>query len=727
MPQLPLLPGNTFNQNVGKDKFHKSHHFDYKNEVALLMGDGKSGIGGEPLHGQKLKSKHSIFPKGEGTTAPAWVAFDRQVLCFDAYFQEAVHEKREEQFRIRKCKIYFYLEDDSIQVIEPHVKNSGIPQGTLIRRHRIPLPVPRDDEFYTVDHFNVGDEVTLYGRKFKLLSCDKFSSNFLTKLGVKVGGTDGAPSDPYSRLREENDQSMQPLRPYERLDKLKQFLEHDRHVLRFMADWNDSRAMFGDVRALVIHYFLADDTIEIREVIGSNSGRDSVPVFLKRAKLPKFAPLALRQPGEVTDRTVLNVFGPMGHGGRYILDSLKTGAVINEYYTDADLQIGSQINVYGRTITVTDADEFTKDFYKSKYAIKEFNVQGGGPRDPDNKRIIPPYNGFGSEEDSLCSCMGLIPKPPQRDFMKFMEKDRSGLNSNVLRFVAFLKTENPVDAGRKFIVSFFLSDDTIAVFEPPQRNSGVIGGKFLERGRIKKPGQELFKSDMSEYYRAHDIYVGAEVNFNDHTFVIVDCDEYAMTYMEEHAGEFPTSDVARAIAKLRPHKEKITSFAGDATTIDYERFSQNLTKLGLIEHEIATLGRRFAVKQPKPASIEYARAVAQEQLRKKNFEDFNRLQEACCFEDSGTTGRINVQTLRTICRAFKLPLTYSILNQLFSLSQDGNGTIAYGDFITNLNWRDNQTNSWDVQMGPECLYGNNGAPTGLCVGQIDCKAFLGQL
>merc|ERR1739848_26184 len=143
-----------------------------------------------------------------------------------------------------------------------------------------------------------------------------------------------------------------------------------------------------------------------------------------------------------------------------------------------------------------------------------------------------------------------------------------------------------------------------------------------------------------------------------------------------------------------------------------------------IEHEIATLGRMFAVKQPRPASIEYARAVAQEQLRKKNFEDFVRLQEACAFEDSAGTGRIDVQNLRTICRAFKLPLTYSILNQLFSLSQDDNDSIAYGEFIQNLNWRDNQTSSWDMQMGPECLYGNSGKPNGLEIGSIDCKAFL---
>ena len=35
---------------------------------------------------------------------------------------------------ILRCKIYFYLEDDSIQVIEPKLQNSGIPQGKFILR-----------------------------------------------------------------------------------------------------------------------------------------------------------------------------------------------------------------------------------------------------------------------------------------------------------------------------------------------------------------------------------------------------------------------------------------------------------------------------------------------------------------------------------------------------------------------------------------------------------------
>lgn len=50
-------------------------------------------------------------------------------------------------------------------------------------------------------------------------------------------------------------------------------------------------------------------------------------MFLRRGKLPKNVE-ALKQPGKVTDRTVLNVFGPTGHGGRYILDSLKVNILV---------------------------------------------------------------------------------------------------------------------------------------------------------------------------------------------------------------------------------------------------------------------------------------------------------------------------------------------------------------------------------------------------------------
>ena len=104
----------------------------------------------------------------------------------------------------------------------------------------------------------------------------------------------------------------------------------------------------------------------------------------------------------------------------------------------------------------------------------------------------------------------------------------------MLRFVAVMDTDYSVDKSRRFIVSFYLSDDTIAVFEPPQRNSGVLGGKYLGRGRVMLPGQEIFKSEFTKYYSASDFFVGAKPVFNDITFIIVGADEYGKTKVTLH-------------------------------------------------------------------------------------------------------------------------------------------------------------------------------------------------
>ena len=61
-----------------------------------------------------------------------------QVLLFNAYFKQTLNESDKEYYRVRPVKIYYYLEDDSISVVEPIVENSGIPQGKLIKRQRLP-------------------------------------------------------------------------------------------------------------------------------------------------------------------------------------------------------------------------------------------------------------------------------------------------------------------------------------------------------------------------------------------------------------------------------------------------------------------------------------------------------------------------------------------------------------------------------------------------------------
>ena len=104
---------------------------------------------------------------------------------------------------------------------------------------------------------------------------------------MQINPKESTPEDPYEKHRQQMQASMQPLRPYEKEDSLFKFLENDSRVLRFYCFWDDSKSLFGDQRDFVLHYFLADDTVEIREIIPPNSGRDAVPLFLRRQKLPK--------------------------------------------------------------------------------------------------------------------------------------------------------------------------------------------------------------------------------------------------------------------------------------------------------------------------------------------------------------------------------------------------------------------------------------------------------
>jgi len=113
--------------------------------------------------------------------------------------------------------------------------------------------------------------------------------------------------------------------------------------------------------------------------------------------------------------------------------------------------------------------------------------------------------------------------------------------------------------------------------------------------------------------------------------------------------------------------------------------------------------------------------IAQEQLRKKNFEDFTRLKDSCAFEDVSKTGKIPANLLNTTCRAFKLPLNQNILHRLFDLHIDDDGCIDYNEFIDRLNWRDHQCNNWTDGMSGDSFYGSDGSPVGLNVETVNLK------
>lgn len=128
-------------------------------------------------------------------------------------------------------------------------------------------------------------------------------------------------------------------------------------------------------------------------------------------------------------------------------------------------------------------------FHKNTSILETFTPVAPPRNDCDYtvKRENPPYNGWGSDEDSLANCYNLIPRPPKRTF-------EVNCSVEVLRFAAHLIAGADDDGNcgdkettrrRIFIISCFLRDNTFMVYEPPVTNSGKTVVTEINISRIK--------------------------------------------------------------------------------------------------------------------------------------------------------------------------------------------------------------------------------------------------
>lgn len=582
---IPKIPGMTFGEELFRTNFHKPQLLSSTTGVS----DKRS-----PAQVDTFKLTSTMTRRGAPPPTER-MDLDRKVLRFQAYFKEGVHESALEQERIRKCLIYYFLEDDTISVSEPKQDNSGIPgQGTLIKRHQIAQPNSR--ALYSFDTLAIGQDVTFYGKTFHITDCDAFTRQFYQQVGIDQPEPEALPGDQYTEIRRKVNASMVPRKQKQgddmdyiggssRRSKLtpgeirstQQFLQHDREVLRFHCVWDDRHNLYGDLRLFTLQYFLADDTIEVSEVNPPNSGRDPFPAFAKRSKVPK-----------------------AGSDGKFSNPNtaLSFKKDVVEYYTDADLRIGNVLPIYGRQFLIYDCDKFTQDHLRSKFGMEDFTpIDISQPGPPKLASQPPPYNGFGDEEDSLGSWKYLVLKAPRKDVRKYMEN-----SGNSLKFELRLVGGDPSNAVRKFVLTYFLADDTLSIFEPAQRNSGIVGGKFLQRQKVRRCNPD--GTATGEYIRPDDLYVGALVTVNTHKFQVVSTDERSLAFMESHPDQFPRADLSQILTKLRAMLLSRRTGLRDAFAaadregsgrLDYLEFCTIVErlKLPLCEQEILTVMRCF--------------------------------------------------------------------------------------------------------------------------------------
>lgn len=623
-------------------------------------------------------------------------------------------------------ELYYYLEDDSIHVSEPRVANSGIPQGLLVKRHRIPHPEPsavgrvKHNEaappgsalalkrtpfaprYWTFRDLDVGGTVHFYNRRYTLTDADPFTKEFYAEtLGSPLSAPLPAPTDPYQEQRKiyVRDADRPPNRRRDAFTrymeakmgisgtgagdnplKISKYIKHQGRVLRFFGTWDDS-SLFGRKHRLVIHYYLCDDTLEVIERLGRNSGCDASAsgkeaMLLKRSQLPKDPSKCYLLPGgyaprpkahyasgdtrsagllnehasgaqlvvalseklgqktnnirpifrsfdedksgtvsytefrhglmmlgfEPTDKQfeeLLRVLDKDGSGEiDYVefastlkpddeneakatadMDKMEMGDVAYVHWTDC--RPGNSIDVFGKKVVIEDADPFTKRFFilQSGEAVKP-HPRRGSTLPPQPTIVLPEHTGrehtvtsLGHPEDSLQNCLSLMPevtKYPNNDLGRFMAHE-----GDVLRFEAVLLSRVPEDEGRSFVISYYVRDFTVAVYEPPVRNSGIIGGVFLKRERLLHPDQSdapdaqcrlpsgsefrpgspglrpRIQATMPKYYQASDLHVGATITVHHAHFRLIKCDLFTLNYMEQRPEIFPEASPDAALASLR--------------------------------------------------------------------------------------------------------------------------------------------------------------------------------
>ncbi|CAG5136782.1 unnamed protein product, partial [Candidula unifasciata] len=207
----------------------------------------------------------------------------------------------------------------------------------------------------------------------------------------------------------------------------------------------------------------------------------------------------------------------------------------------------------------------------------------------------------------------------------------------------------PEDRGRRFIISYRLADDMLTIFEPQAKNSGIIGGKFLERTRVAKPGST---AEKPSFYGPQDFYIGAVIDIFKHRFIITNADAYVLKFIEQHKDQFPEKT-------YNTIRDKVGEYTGPKETVK---------------------GAPLKV-QRHPGDLDIMVKQVLAQLKKIAITDKSRIDEMFLRYNNDRTGCIDKGNLRDLCKRLQLPTDDDLLEALISkITMNPTGNISLEDF-----------------------------------------------
>ena len=397
-----------------------------------------------------------------------------------------------------------------------------------------------DSQVYTAEDFEIGKTYDIVGQKITVTDADKFTRDYFKKslsiilgpalprpqsvrtdIGAQSATGLGAKIKNKPSFTQNGVKSQDFLTKKAQTEKTHRFLQFDGKVLRFrcIETNGDNMGMTGGSyhggksQEYALHYYLADNVVEVRNMKSRKLCIDDVNVLLRKGKLPK------------NWRDV-----PRG--------------ATPEYYLPEDLQCGGVVDCYGRNLLLLDCDEPTRDLYRAM-GIDQYPIDLVRPEEKVSEHTIPKLgDGFltiGGEEATLTTVYG---QPKTIKNWKKVYRNQACL----IRCRGNMISDDKINTSRLFTITFYLEDDTLSVFEDVMRNSGMTGGMFLKRGNYVNGLPD--DSDVPRPFLATDIYLGNVIAVNGAEFNIKEMDEMSIDFCESFPEEFPLFDINNVVGGL---------------------------------------------------------------------------------------------------------------------------------------------------------------------------------
>merc|ERR1712039_841194 len=159
----------------------------------------------------------------------------------------------------------------------------------------------------------------------------------------------------------------------------------------------------------------------------------------------------------------------------------------------------------------------------------------------------------------------------------------------MMRFEAKMEDPKVEDRNRRFVVTYYIADGSVGVWESKCRHGGQWEGKFASKSRKKNPVTGI-------WFQPSDFAVGEIAVVSGVCFRLLNADEATFAYMEENAADFPWADANVIAAKIAGVKKSL--LATERISVDdLANLVQLERGIQLSPHEIITVSRAFGEKE----------------------------------------------------------------------------------------------------------------------------------